>query len=711
MDKINTHYRACHLCEAICGLEIKTNGEEIVSIKGDPDDPFSKGYICPKATALQDLHTDTDRLRKPVKKVIDANGETQWQTIGWEEALDETARRLVETQELHGENSVGFYAGNPAVHNYGNLTHGGLLRRALGTKNHFSATSLDQLPHQLAALLMYGHQFFIPIADIDNTDFMIVIGGNPMASNGSMMTVPDARGRLKALATRGKLIVIDPRKTETAEIANQHYFIKPGSDAFLLLAMVNYLIEHRLTKVDAIKEKLEGYELVVDAVKPFSLELAEQQTGIPSEDIKALATQLAQQEKATCYGRMGISVQEFGGLCQWALQLLNIVAGNMDQEGGMRITSPAFAAVHPKAGGKGNFNRRQSRVSGLPEFGGEFPAIAMAEEILTPGEGQIHAMATIAGNPIASSAQADELEEAFARLDFYVAFDFYINETTCHADIILPPTSPLEHDHFDIAFHRLAVRNTVRLNEAVFEKPGESKHDWEIYNELSAKVCELKGTSFKPLPPPDKIIGMGIEADIWSEKYNPDVALTLEKVRKNPHGVDLGPLQSGMFERMCTEDQKIQMAPDLYLSDLPRLLASAKKRTADAESLLLIGRRHLRSNNSWMNNYQRLVKGKPRWGLMMNPSDLAKRKIVDGGEVCVRSRVGEIKTIVQASDEVMEGVVCLPHGWGQQEKGVRLSVASRQQGANYNRLTDTRFFDRLSGNAALNGVPVEVTVA
>lgn len=707
-DTIKTHFRACHLCEAICGLEIKTQRESIVSIKGDPKDPLSKGYICPKATALEDLHLDPDRLRAPVKKIINDKGDFDWQTIEWDQAIKEVAERIVDVQSQHGANSVGFYAGNPGVHNYGNMTHGGLLRKVIGTKNHFSATSLDQLPHHLAGLLMYGHQMFVPIADIDHCDLLIIIGGNPLASNGSMMTMPDARGRLKELAKRGKLIVIDPRRTETAAIASQHFFIKPGSDAFLLLAMVRYLIEGNLCQIEETQSHLEGFEQLKKAVQPFTLEFAETQTGIQAASIKRLAEQLARESRSAIYGRMGVSVQPFGGLCQWAIQLLNILSGSVDEEGGVRLTSPAFAAVHPRARQKGAFNRYQSRVSGLPEFAGEFPAVAMAEEILTPGEGQIRAMFTIAGNPLASSAEADKLEEAFKDLDFYVAFDFYINETTSNADIILPPTGPLEHDHFDIAFHRLAVRNTVRMNEPVFEKPEGSLHDWEIFNLLSAKIAALNGESFKPLPAPDQIIAMGIENDIWGSKHNPDASLSLDKVRQNPHGMDLGPLQRGFFQRLCTDNQKINLAPEFYLKDLPRLLESTNAKNKQGFEFLLIGRRHVRSNNSWMHNYQRLVKGKPRWHLLMHPDDLENQQIEDGSEVSVKSRTGIVSTIVESSEDIMPGVVCLPHGWGQQEKSVRLPIASQQGGANYNRLTDASFIDKLSGNAALNAVPVSV---
>jgi anaerobic selenocysteine-containing dehydrogenase len=700
---VETHFRACHLCEAICGLEIKTQGPEILSIKGDKADPISKGFICPKATAIADIHNDPDRLRKPVKRVGN-----EWVEISWKEAIDTTAERLVATQAAHGDNAVGFYAGNPGVHNYGNITHGALLRRAVKSQNNFSATSLDQLPHQLTSLAMYGHQFLIPIPDIDRSNLMVILGGNPLASNGSIMTMPNAPKRLKDLQTRGgRLVVLDPRRTETANVADQHIFVKPGTDAYVLMAIINTLFQENLVKLGHLQSHLHGLDSVQDAVSGFSLELAEQQSGIKAETIRQLSLELANTEKAVIYGRMGVSVQEFGSLCQWAIQIINILIGALDTVGGAIATSPAFAYVRKGTPGGGHFDLFQSRVSGLPEFGGELPAVTMAEEMLTPGDGQIKAMVSIAGNPLISSANASELNRAFSGLDFYVAFDFYINATTSHADIILPPTSPLEHDHYDIAFFRLAVRNSTRFNQAVFSANDDSMHDWEIFNALSAKICELKGKDFRPLPAPDIMVAQGIEHDFYGGAQHPEMSLTLDKIKAQPHGIDLGPLVPGLVERLATDSGKIMCAPDFLINDLERLSESAAAQLPENE-LLLIGRRHVRSNNSWMHNYHRLVKGKPRWQLMMHPNDMAQRGLSDDSEVRIRSRVGEVVTTVIATDEVMPGVVSLPHGWGHKKYAVKMEIANKQEGVNCNELTDDKFIDKVSGNAALNGVPVTV---
>lgn len=694
---IQTHYRACHLCEAICGLEIKTQGDTVLSIKGDKEDPVSHGFICPKATAIADIHTDPDRIKQPMKREGD-----QWLEISWQEAINLTAQKLVETQLHHGDNAVAFYAGNPGVHNYGNLTHGPLLRRALKTRNNFSATSLDQLPHHLVSYAMYGHQFCLPVPDVDRTELLVIFGGNPMASNGSMMTMPDAPNRLKAIQARGgKFIVVDPRLTETAKVADQHIFVRPGTDAFVLMAMINTLFKEGWTGPGHLDEHLSGIDQVRRAVADFSLELAEQQSGIAAETIRELTEKLAKTDKAVLYGRMGVSVQEFGTLCQWAIQIINILIGATDVEGGALLTSPAFGYVKKGLAGAGHFNAFQSRVSGLPEFSGELPAAAMAEEILTPGEGQIKAMVTIAGNPIISSVNSNELDKAFESLGFYVAIDFYINASTRHADIILPPTSPLEHDHYDIAFLRLAVHNSARYNEAVFDPDEGALHDWQIFNALATRIAEIKDTQFSALPAPHLLIDHGLK-----KENNLDIDLNIAKLRAAPHGIDLGPLKPGLPQRLCNKEENIACAPQFLIEDLDRLKNSAKDEVSD--SLLLIGRRHVRSNNSWMHNYQRLVKGRPRWQLMMHPSDLVARGLDNESEVTIESRVGSVTTTVIASDEIMPGVVSLPHGWGHNKKGVKMDIASKQEGVNCNELTDHTLLDKLCGNAALNGVPVAV---
>ncbi len=700
MSQRSTHYRACHLCEAICGLVIETEGREVVSIKGDKNDPLSRGHICPKAVALKDIHDDPDRLRRPVKRVSDGNGDAQWQEISWEEALDTTAERLVDIRARHGDDALGVYLGNPTVHNYGMMTHQGNLFRHLRTNNRFSATSVDQLPHHLAALWLFGHKSMFPVPDIDRTDYFLMLGANPIASNGSLWTVPDVKKRIKALKARGgKLVVIDPRHTETARLASEHHFIKPGTDALFLLAVLHTLFSEKLTDLRHLATYTSGLDNVAQAISEFNAEFAALHTGISATTIRGIARELAGAGAGICYGRMGVSTQAYGALNQWLIQLINIATGNLDRPGGSLFTLPAVdQMVNITPGG---FARHHSRVRGLPEFDREFPAAALAEEITTPGEGQIRALFTGAGNPVLSTPNGRQLDQALEQLEFMVCLDPYINETTRHADIILPPTSPLEHDHYDISFHMLAVRNTARYSEPVFEKPEGSLHDWEIFSQLGNRVVALLGGQPQPLMPPELMVDMGLKAGPYS-----DQGLSLDKLKENPSGIDLGPLQPQLPLRLQTKDRKIHCDTPEPMADLNRL---RDEFTQPQDGLLkMIGRRHVRSNNSWMHNYRRLVKGKGRCTLLMHPDDMAARDIADGTQVIISSRTGSAQVQVEASTQMMEGVVSLPHGFGHDRHGIRMEIARNHAGVSCNDITDELALDALSGNAAVNGVPVSV---
>ncbi len=697
------HHRACHLCEAICGLSIETTADAanqltITSIKGDPLDTFSRGHICPKAVALQDIQNDPDRLRQPMRRIGD-----QWQPVEWQEAFDLVAERLLDIQQRHGQNAVAVYQGNPSVHNYGLMTHSNYFLGLLKTRNRYSATSVDQLPHHLSSYLMYGHGFLLPIADIDHTDFMLILGGNPLASNGSIMTVPDVEKRLKAIQARGgKVVVVDPRRSETAAIADQHLFVRPGGDAALLFGLLNTLFEEGLTRDSHLP--VDGLDQVRAAIGEFNAEAMSPRCGIPAEQIRQLARDFAAADKAVCYGRMGISTQQFGTLCHWLVQLINLVTGNLDRVGGALCTEPAVDLVASTAGG--HFNQWQSRVSGLPEYAGELPVAALAEEMLSAGEGQIRALVTVAGNPVLSTPNGRQLDKGLEGLEFMLSIDLYINETTRHADLILPSTSALENDHYDTTFNMFAVRNVSRFNQAVLEKPQGALHDWEIFVGLAQAFASRAGRELKPTMPPAQMIDRGLRAGVYGDSS--EHRLSLATLAQHPHGVDLGALKPNLAPRLKTANGRIQAAPPIIMADLPRFAAMAAPGVGE---LLLIGRRHVRSNNSWMHNYHRLVKGKPRHQLLMHPDDLASRNLSDGQQVRVSSRVGEIEVQVLASLDMMPGVVSLPHGWGHGRPGVQMEIARNQPGASANDLTDERELDSLSGNAVLNGVSVQVAAA
>ncbi|MFJ4392281.1 molybdopterin oxidoreductase family protein [Pseudomonas soli] len=697
------HHRACHLCEAICGLNIEVTHEaegppRISSIKGDPHDPFSRGHICPKAVALQDIQEDPDRLRQPHRRIGD-----QWQAIGWDEAFAFAAERLWAVQQAHGRNAVAVYQGNPSVHNYGLMTHSNYFLGLLKTRNRFSATSVDQLPQHLTSHLMYGHGLLLPIPDIDHTQFMLILGGNPLASNGSIMTVPDVEKRLKALKARGgQLVVVDPRRSETALLADRHLFIRPGGDAALLCGLLHTLFDEGLARGSHLP--INGLEQVREAILPFDAVSMSALCGIPAEDIRQLARDFAAADKAVCYGRMGVSTQAFGSLCHWLVQLINLVTGNLDRVGGALCTEPAVDLVGSTSGG--HFDQWRSRVSGLPEYAGELPVSALAEEILEPGDGQVRALVTVAGNPVLSTPNGRRLDEALAGLEFMLSIDLYINETTRHADLILPSTSALENDHYDSTFNLLAVRNVTRFNRAILPKPEGALHDWEIFVGLAEAFAQRAQVELKATLPPARMIDFALRKGPYGDDSS--WKLSLQMLDEYPHGLDLGPLGANLAVRLRTAGGKVEAAPAVLLGDLQRL---ARQAAPTAGQLLLIGRRHVRSNNSWMHNYHRLVKGKPRHHLLMHPDDLRHRQLQDGQMVRIRSRTGVIEVPVQASEEMMPGVVSLPHGYGHGRQGARLQVAGAQPGVSANDLTDEHLRDGVSGNAALNGVPVQVEAA
>ncbi len=708
-----THYRSCTLCEATCGVAVEVDGDRIVSIRGDEADPFSKGYICPKAAALADLHDDPDRLRHPMIR----EG-TTWREAGWDEAFDLVARRLDEVRRAHGKDAIGIYQGNPIAHNLGLLTYGQLFLRKLGTRNAFSATSVDQLPHMLAAHLMFGDGILMPVPDIDRTDYFLCIGGNPLVSNGSIMTAPDMKGRLKAIRARGgKVIVVDPRRTETAEHADRHLFIRPGSDALLLLSMLQVIFAEQLSRPGP---HLDGVDTLQALVADFTPETTATATGIGADDVRLLARELAASQ-GLVYGRIGLCTQELGGVAAWLVYALNAVCGRLDVPGGIMWTTPAvdLRMLAKSVGFALGHGRWHSRVRGLPEFGGELPVVTMAEEIETPGPGQIRALITCAGNPVLSTPNGARLDRALPGLEFMVSLDMYLNETTRHADVILPGTSPLERAHYDVALTSFSVRNVAKYAPPLFERAPDQRHDWEIAVELWSRLCIPGGAAGRLAGRAARaaLLRLGPEAPLEiAIRTGPQglrkgrAGLSMAKLRAAPHGVDLGALEPRLPDILATADHQVQLVPAIFAADLPRVRARLAAWSQRGDALVLVGRRHLRSNNSWCHNSQRLVKGKPRCTLLIHPRDAAARAINDGDLVTLASKAGSIRVAAEVSDEIMPGVVSLPHGWGHSKDGTRQGIAAATSGASVNDVTSEDFFDTLSGTAALSGLTVEVTL-
>ena len=740
-DKQIVH-RVCPFCEATCGLAVEVEDGEIVTVRGDRDDPFSKGFICPKAYGLKQLYHDPDRLRAPVRRTPQG-----WEEISWEEAYEEVTSRLLAIREEHGPDAIGTYTGNPVVHDLGAVLYRPILQRALGTRSLFNSAAIDTLPKIVQTGLMFGRSFplAVPIPDIDRTHHLLVVGANPAISHGSLMTMPDAPGRLKAVTARGgKVVVIDPRRTETAELASEHHFIRPGCDASFLLAVVHTLFDEGLVDLGAAEGLVAGLDEVERVAAGFTPESVEGHCGIAADEIRRIAREFAGAESAACYGRLGTCVQEFGTLATWACDLLNILTGNLDRPGGVMFTRPAapIDAAFPKERGF-EIGRWTSRVSGQPEVEGLIPSSTMAEEILTEGEGQVRAMILMMTNAVRSAANSTHLEEAFSSLDFLVAIDFYINETTRHADIILPTPSPAELGGYEVPFYLLSVRNMAKWSTPVAPPQPGTQETWQVLSRIGSRLmgldaldeqavddlvlqqfaqgaidedCPWEGLTVEEVTAkveggigPDRILDMLLRIGPYGDGFGraPE-GLTLAKVRAAPHGIDLGALEPRLREVINTESGRLELAPRTMLDDLPRL---RERMSAPHPEMVLIGRRDMRGTNSFTHNLPALVKGRDRCTLEVCPEDADRLGLVSGGAARITSRVGKVVAPVVVTDTLMPGVASLPHGWGHGAPDTRLGVANAHPGVNANLLTDNQAYDVASGTAVLFGTPVTVEPA
>ena len=740
-----TSYRVCPLCEATCGLEIRTRGREVVGIRGDDDDVFSRGFICPKAYALKELDADPDRLRTPL---VRRNGTLEPAT--WDEAFAEIERRLGAVIRERGRDAVAVYLGNPSVHSLALSLYGAVFVRALGTKNVFSASTVDQMPKQVAVGLMFGTMLSTPVPDLDRTDYLLMLGANPFVSNGSLMTAPDVPGRLRAIRQRGgRVVVVDPRRTRTATEASEHHFIRPGTDAYFLFAIVHTLFAEGLVRLGRMAEHTVGVERAEALARPFAPEVVARRCGIDAATIRRLARELATTERAAVYGRIGTCTQEFGTLASWLVDVINLLTGHLDELGGAMFTRAATGSPHTRGTpGKGKgvrLGRRRSRVREAPEVYGELPCACLAEEIETPGDGQIRALVTVAGNPVLSTPNGERLDRALDTLEFMVSLDIYVNETTRHADVVLPGLSPLEQSHYDVILRQLAIRNVATYSPATFEPPADQVPEWRtllrlaaiaagqgdgadvdalddfvvaqrVEQDVAAPASPIHGrnpaeilAALAPRRGPERLLDLMLRTGPYGDAFGAKSdGLTLAHLEARPHGIDLGPLEPRIPEVLRTPSGMIEPAPEPIAADVERLRSALDDGASANGKMVLIGRRDLRSNNSWMHNLHVLVKGNPRCTAQMNPADAARLGIADGDVTRVTSRVGTIELPAEVTDTVMPGVVSIPHGWGHGLRGVRLKVAAEHAGANSNRLADELALDPLSGNAVLNGLPVAV---
>ncbi|HEX2240170.1 MAG TPA: molybdopterin oxidoreductase family protein [Actinomycetota bacterium] len=731
------HFRTCPLCEATCGVEVVMSDGRVDRIRGDDEDVFSRGFICPKGTAIKHLHEDPDRLRTPLVRV---DGELR--EASWDEAFTAAERGLRAVIDAHGRDAVAAYVGNPSVHSLSLTVMLVPFLRALGSKNFYSAASVDQIPKHASCGLMFGNPALIPVPDIDRTDYLLIVGANPWVSNGSLATAPDFRGRVEAISKRGgKVVVVDPRRTPTAAAADEHIFIRPGTDALFLFAIAQTLFEEGLTNLGSLAEHVAGLKEARGLVDAFTPDRVASRTGVPADTTRRIAREIARARSASVYDRVGAHQQRFGTLTSWAADLVTTITGNLDRAGGKMFPYPGHARPDPDSPRKKGWSmgRFSSRVKGYPEVFGQLPVATLADEIETPGEGQVRALITIAGNPVLSTPNGSRLAATLGSLEFMVAVDPYVNETTRFADVILPSPSILARHHYDFAFYGLSVRNVANYSPPLVAPEGPD--EWEILSRLTLIVsgqsasadpgvvpqmalAYLVGQAVSPSGPlagrdaaeimshlagrgpVEQILDFRLRSGPYGDRFgeNRD-GLSLAKLEANPHGIDLGPLEPRLPNALATASGKVELAPPEIAGDVPRL---QDELSSTGNGLVLIGRRQLWSNNSWMHNVPTMVGGSNRCTLMVNPDDAERLKLEDGGTARVRSRAGLIEATVEVTPEVMAGVVCLPHGWGHDQPGVKLSVAVQNPGVSSNDLTDEQVIDPLSGNAVLNGVPVEV---
>jgi anaerobic selenocysteine-containing dehydrogenase len=724
----------------MCGLQVDVEDGHVTLIRGDRDDVWSKGYLCPKGTTLGHLHDDPDRIREPMVR----DGDT-WREVSWDEAFARCEELIHGVLDRYGITSATAFVGNPVGHSFTLGRYMPLFIGQSGMPHIYSSGTIDQWPKNVSCILMYGNMWKIPAPDIQRTDHLICMGGNPQASGGSLLACPDVLGELDGIRERGgTVVVIDPRRTGTADHADEWVPILPGTDAAFLLAMCNVLFAEGLTSLGALEEKVKGFDVVRDVCAEFTPESVEAFCRVPAETIRRLAREFAAAPTGALYGRIGLCNQEFGTLASWLVDVVNIVVGKFDRPGGLMWGKPvawpmAWMASTAKDGPR-EFGRWKSRVSGVPEVLGQVPAAFLAEEIATPGQGQIKMLFTVAGNPVISVPDSARLEAALPELECMISIDNHLNETTRFADVILPGPSPLEAPHFDEVLWGWAARSGANWSDAVFPPSPDRPHEGQIAARLGwlctggtnadfdfealddawfSALCRSQRLDAAAIIPqyddggPERIIDLTVRTGPWGDRYGevPD-GLTLERIKAQPHGVDMGPMVARADEMVCTPDGLIDLAPEYIVGDLPRLRA----RIADTDAIVdggfrLVSRRHLRSKNSWLHNVKVLVKGKDRCTLLVHPDDAVGAGLVDGGQARVTSEAGSIEVPVEVSDEMMPGVVSLPHGWGHDRPGTRMAVAREHAGVNNNLLAPMHFYDTLSNNHAVNGIPVEVVPA
>jgi anaerobic selenocysteine-containing dehydrogenase len=731
MSGADTHLRSCHLCEAMCGVSVHVEGGRVTRVRPNPEDVWSHGYLCPKGTTLGHLQNDADRLRAPMVR----NGAT-WREVSWDEAFARCEEIIHGILERHGRSALAARTGN-AVGRSSTLSRYVAAFSQLARITRYTSSVVDQQPKNLACQLMYGDAWKMAVPDIARTDYFLVMGANPAESKGSILSFPDVLAEIERIRQRGgRTVVIDPVRTRTAKRADEWIPIVPGSDALFLLAMAQVLFADDLIDLGRLEEHVNGVERLGEICREFTPESVAAVCGIPAETIRRLAHELSAAPTAAVYGRIGLCTQEFGTLASWLTDVIAILTGHFDTPGGLMFANPVapFMEIFPiRPFSAGSFH---SRVRGAPEVLGEVPAACLAEEIDTPGEGQLKGLITLGCNPVVSAPDSDRLDAALPLLEGMISIDLYRNETTRHADVVFPATPAFEQPYSDVWSWIYALRSGIKYNEPLLPSPPDWVPEWQILLRLGAlcagmtndeiDIKQLDDAYFttlctwadldpdpileaSPEPGPKRIIDMTIRTGPWGDRFGerPD-GITLETVLAAPNGLDFGPAIPRLPQMLETESGKIELAPDYIVADIPRLRGLLER---NRPSLVLVGRRHARSLNSWMHNVEVLVKGKDRCTLQIHPDDASRTGLSHAGLAKVSNDTGSVTVTVEVSDDITPGVVSLPHGWGHDRDGTQMDVAKRHAGVGSNVVSPGDLLDTISGNAVLNGIPVRVEPA
>ncbi|BBY78297.1 formate dehydrogenase [Mycolicibacterium parafortuitum] len=713
----------CRICEPLCGMIATVEDGRLVALRPDKDHPLSAGFACQKGIAFSEVVNDPDRVTTPLRRTADG-----FEPVSWDDAMSDIADRLARVVRTHGPGAVGWYMGNPGAFSYAHVMAIMAFIKGIGPGTHFfTASSQDTNCRLMASQLLYGTPTSVPIPDLTRTDLLVMMGANPVVSHGSFLTAPRIKDRMHDIVKRGgRVVVIDPRKTETAA-QFEWCGIVPDTDALLLLSLLQVMFDEGLAHTREIDAVADGAGWLRTQVAPFPPEVTQSYTGVDPDTARALARDLATTPRAAVYGRLGTCVGRYGTLTSYLIDVVNLVAGNLDTPGGSVIVGmgmPAQRLVNIGMGAalRRTYERTRSRIGGFRAIIGSEPAALMAKEMTTPGQRQIRAMFVSAGNPVLSVPNGDELEEALDSTDLAVGLDFYLTETTAHCDYVLPVTTMYERDDFALVFQQFQATPFRQVTDAVIAPVGQARQEWEIIGELitrmagqsrvfsgltaAGKAMRRFGVAFTPRMFADMVIRTGAGGDWFGLRRG---GLSHRRLARDlPHGKVLSPhLAVGTLKSAIAYlGGRIRLQHSDIADEITSLL---RAEAPDSYPLRMIGMREPRSENSWMHNSALLMRGHRGHHGLMNADDAAELQIADGSEVCVSSPHGSITVPVTLTKDIMPGVIAVPHGWGHKGTG-GWRLANQAGGANVNRLTssDPDDVESLAGMAWLTGVPVRV---